>query len=204
MFLTKLDTYSKNEYETNVYNYSYLSPKTKDRVCHFVSEKDLKYGNEIAGSKAYICKKGEEFESHFDQNYDTEMYHIAKISIRHDEDKNKGIMTIIMCDILLAILNREFAWGKNIEVSLTDRSKVIVDGIINTSVSVYSHIFRGYRKGINISEDRLVVDDIYMYYLFPIKTRKDDIKYYQNLRNEKIERFKNRVLSKEKEAKPYL
>lgn len=95
-----------------------------------------------------------------------------------------------MCDILLAILDREFAWGKNIEVSLTDRSSVIIDGIEISSVSVYNHIFRGYRKGIDISEDRIVVEGVDLNYLFPKETRKDDIKYYQNLRNDKIKRFK--------------
>lgn len=188
MFLTKLNSGSDNKFEKNIYDYYYLLSKYKVR--HFISEKDLKNGKEIAQSQASICTKNEEIKSNFNPNFNTEMYKIKKINLIDIENNNKGIMTIIMCDILLSILDREFAWGKNIEVSLTDRSKVLVDEKINISVSVYSRIFRGYRKGIDTSEDRLVVEGVDMYYLFPKDTRKDDIQYYQNLRNEKIERFK--------------
>lgn len=78
MFLTKLDNNSESKFEPNVYDYSYLLSKSKDRVGHFISEKSLKNRNEMAGSKAYICKNREEFKSHFDLKYKTELYHIEK------------------------------------------------------------------------------------------------------------------------------
>lgn len=195
MLLTKLNSDVENIFETNVYDYHYLLSEYK--VGHFLSAKDLKNGKEIAQSKARICKNSEKFKSHFNPNYNTEMYMIEKINLIDIENNNKGIMTIIMCDILLSILDREFAWGKNIEVLLTDRSKVLIDDEINSSVSVYSRIFRGYKKGIDTSEDRLVVEGVDMYYLFPQETRKDDIRYYEELRSEKYETFKNSVIKKQ-------
>lgn len=100
-------------------------------------------------------------------------------------------MTILVCDILLAILDREMAWYNNIEVSLVDISSVIDNkGYADASINVYRRLFRGYTKGVNKVGERLVVEGNNLNYLFLIKTRKDDIQYYQNLRNEKIERFK--------------
>lgn len=196
MFLTKQYTYFKNEPDSasHTYNYDYLLAGISDEVGHFVSKDDLKNDDTIAGSKAYRCTNKKEFKSRFGNKYNTEQFHISNIRITNDKDMHKGVMTIIVCDILLAILDREMAWYNDIEVSLVDLSHVIDNkGYTDASISVYSRIFRGYIKGTNKTDERLVVDENNLNYLFPIKTRRDDISYYQNLRKEKIERFEKMV-----------
>lgn len=190
MFLTKRFSYDNDEPDPHMYNYDYLLHGGDDEIVYFLSNDAMENNTLIAGSKAYRCD-GNEFNPCFKEKYNTEQFHIANILITNDEDNNKGIMTILVCDILLAILDREMAWYNNIEVSLVDNSSVIDNkGYADPSISVYHRLFRGYRKGVDISDDRLVVEGNNLNYLFPIKTRKDDIHYYQKLRNEKIERFK--------------
>lgn len=192
MFLTKRYSYDNDdEPDPQMYKYDYLLHDGHDEICYFLSEDAMENDDSIAGSKAYRSINKEGFKSRFREKYNTEQFHIANILISNNEDNNKGIMSILVCDILLAILDREMAWYNNIEVSLVDLSRVINDkGYTDGSISVYHRIFRGYRKGVDISNDRLVVEGNNLNYLFPIKTRKDDIQYYQNLRYEKIERLK--------------
>lgn len=196
IFLTEYNSYYENRdsiYNINDnYNYSYLLKECE--IIHFAPEiSELS----LIGTKATRCNNKTLDDSHFSNNLKCEFFHINNINLLRDEFKNKGVMTIVMCDILLAILDREMAWFNNIEVSLVDNSKVLIDDNTNTLVSVYSRIFRGYKKGIDTSTDRLVVEGSHMYYLFPVKTRRDDIKYYQELRREKYETFKNSVIKKQ-------
>lgn len=193
-FLTKHYSFNGSECASNTYSYDYLLADISDEIGHFVSKDALDKDIHIAGSQAFRCTNRKEFKSRFGNKYNTEHFHISNIRITNDEDMHKGVMTIIVCDILLAILDRKKAWRNDIEVSLVDQSKVIDDeGCIDTSISVYSRIFRGYIKGTNTTDERLVVDGNELNYLFPIKTRRDDISYYQNLRKEKIERFEKMV-----------
>lgn len=195
-FLTKQYSNNGDKYDPNTYtyNYDYLLNVEQDEVGHFVS-KDAFYNNDhIAGSKVFRCTNEKQVKSRFGNKYNTEHFHISNIRITKDEDMHKGVMTIIVCDILLAILDRKMARYNNIEVSLIDLSNVIDDeGCTDAPISVYSRIFRGYIKGTNTTDERLVVNGNDLNYLFPIKTRRDDISYYQNLRKEKIERFEKMV-----------
>ncbi|MEB8122976.1 hypothetical protein NGH46_12655 [Staphylococcus xylosus] len=195
-FLTKKYSHIGNKFDPNTYNYDYLLNVDQElvEVGHFVSKDALKNDDTIAGSKVFRCTDITKFKSCFGNKYNTEHFHISNIYITNDEDRHKGVMTIIVCDILLAILDREMGWYNNIEVSLVDQSKVIDDkGCTDANISVYNRIFRGYVKGTNTTDERLVVDGNDLNYLFPIKTRRDDISYYQNLRKEKIERFEKMV-----------
>lgn len=195
-FLTKQYSNNGDIYDPNTftYIYDYLLNVEQDEVGHFVSKEAFDNDNSIAGSKVFRCTDKKKFKSCFGNKYNTEHFHISNIYINSDENTHKGVMTIIVCDILLAILDSKMARYNNIEVSLIDLSKVIDDeGCIDTSISVYSRIFRGYIKGTNTTDERLVVNGNDLNYLFPIKTRRDDISYYQNLRKEKIERFEKMV-----------
>lgn len=193
MFFTKIDADISNSYDPNVYVYDYLVTEKRTPINHFIPKEYLKEGTKrkmIARSQAYLCKNNDKYVSQFVNTKIKQLFHIAKLAIADTEYKNKGIITIIMCDIILAILDRELAWGENIEICLKDLSKVIIGDSQSQSTTVYHRIFRGYEKGIDTTNQRLIVKGSFVNYLFPKETRKEDIAYYKNLRSEKIERFK--------------
>lgn len=89
---------------TKFYVYDYLL--NGYGVSYFISKEDWKsHSNSICSSKAYRCEsvKQGQFKSQFSNKNDTEKFHIQNIRIGIDYE-NKGLMTIMICDILLTVL----------------------------------------------------------------------------------------------------
>lgn len=128
----------------------------------------------------------------------TEKFYLEKINVIPTFENN-GIMTIIFCEMMLCLFKREMAYRSNIELKLVnlankDKNKKIVN--------VYHRVLPGYELSKDQNPNpRLALEnlsyikhlDCYyyedIYYLFPLNTRKSDIEYYENLRNEKIKKF---------------
>lgn len=139
-----------------------------------------------------------EFTSRFEDIGKTEKFYLEKINVIHTFENN-GIMTIIFCDMMLSILKREMAYDNNIELKLVniankDRNEQIVN--------VYQRVLPAYVLGeIQPENSRIVLENLKnikhlnlkyysdIYYLFPLKKRKSDIEYYENLREEKINKL---------------
>jgi len=135
------------------------------------------------------------YTSRFEEIGNTEKFYLEKINVIPIFE-NHGIMTIIFCDMMLCIFNREMAYRNNIELKLVnladkDKNKKIIN--------VYQSVLPGYELSeILPKNNRIVLEKLHynkvldcsyyddIYYLFPLNTRKSDIEYYQNLRSKKI------------------
>lgn len=106
-------------------------------------------------------------------------------------------MTIMFCDIMLAVLKREMAYHNNIEMKLINMADILRDDKI---VNVYHRVLPGYElTNVQPENTRIILEKpqnikhlnfkIYedIYYLFPLETRKEDIEYYEILRQTKLE-----------------
>lgn len=137
------------------------------------------------------------FKSRFSNIMHTEKFHFEKFGV-FSEYNGKGIMTIMFCDIILAILKREMAYHNNIEIKLKNNS---VRKFGNKIINVYKTVLPGYRLSIDkpksknmMLERKVEMEDIKyfndIYYLFPLYRRKEDIDYYTALRNSKLKHLK--------------
>lgn len=138
------------------------------------------------------------FISRFKNVGETEKFYLEKINVIHVFENN-GIMTIIFCDMMLSILKREMAYYNNIELKLVNlANKYRNEKIVN----VYQSVLPAYELNDKQPENsRIVLENLKyvkhldlnyysdIYYLFPLKTRKKDIEYYENLREEKIKKL---------------
>ena len=135
------------------------------------------------------------YTSRFENICETETFYLEKINVIPTFENN-GIMTIMFCDMMLAILNREMAYYNNIEIKLVNISDKYKDGKI---VNVYKGVLPSYHLNSkklensrmvleNLKFNRLINSEYYqdIYYLFPLKNRKADIEYYDKLRELKI------------------
>lgn len=133
--------------------------------------------------------------SRFKNIVKTEKFYLEKINVEPKFDNN-GIMTIMFCDMMLCIFEREMAYRNNIELKLVNLADKYRE---NKIVNVYQSVLPGYELSeIKPNQNRIVLEKLHydknlncayyddIYYLFPLNTRKSDIEYYKNLRNEKI------------------
>lgn len=140
-------------------------------------------------------KYANEYKSRFENVDYTEKFYLQKINVI-PKFENKGIMTIIFCDMMLCIFEREMAYRNNIELKLVNTSKKCRDKKI---VNVYQSVLPGYELNEKQSKhSRLVLEKLTyskdlklnyyknIFYLFPLKTREADIHYFKSLRNEKL------------------
>lgn len=108
-------------------------------------------------------------------------------------------MTIMFCDMMLCIFEREMAYRNNIELKLVNLADKYKN---NKIINVYQSVLPGYELSESKpNKDRIILEKLHynkildcayyddIYYLFPLNTRKSDIEYYQNLRNEKISKL---------------
>lgn len=133
------------------------------------------------------------FSSRFDHFDETEKVYIEKLEVAPPFE-NKGIMTIMFCDIMLALLTRSLANENHIEIKFINTSDLIKDGKI---VNVYHSVMPKYELSLaQPSSSRIVLEgrrtkfniDFYqdIYYIFSLQTREEDIAYYTKLRERKI------------------
>ena len=134
------------------------------------------------------------FTSRFN-GLETEKFYLEKINVI-EAFENNGIMTIIFCDMILAILKREMAYYNDIELKLVNLAgKYRNESIVN----VYQSVLPAYElSGTQPENPRIALEKLQynknidlnyysdIYYLFPLKTRKKDIEYYENLRDKKM------------------
>ena len=134
------------------------------------------------------------FKSRFDHFGETEKVCIEKLEVAPPFE-NKGIMTIMFCDIMLALLTRSLVNEKHIEIKFINTSDLIKDGEI---VNVYHSVMPKYELSLaQPSSSRIVLEgrrtkaniDFYqdVYYIFPLETRVEDIAYYTKLRERKMQ-----------------
>lgn len=116
-------------------------------------------------------------------------YSIDKLGV-FSNYTNIGVMTVMLCDILLTILDRELSYKHNFVIYLRD--------ISNTSkkdVNVYQSLFPNYKKRkVKLSDNRIEVkgdsnNDVF--YLFSKDTKTKDIEYYRHLREKKLRKIKH-------------
>lgn len=138
------------------------------------------------------------FISRFEDIGKTEKFYLEKINVIHTF-ANNGIMTIMFCDMILSIFKREMAYYNNIELKLVN----MADKCINEKlVNVYQSVLPEYElSDVESKSSRMVLEKLQyennlglnfysdIYYLFPLDTRKKDIEYYENLREEKIKKL---------------
>ncbi|WP_210137482.1 hypothetical protein [Staphylococcus sp. GDH8C109P] len=134
------------------------------------------------------------FKSRFDHFGETEKVCIEKLEVAPPFE-NKGIMTIMFCDIMLALLTRSLANEHHIEIKFINTSDLIKDGEI---VNVYHSVMPKYELSLaQPDSSRIVLEsrrtkaniDFYqdVYYIFPLETREEDITYYTKLRERKMQ-----------------
>ncbi|MBA1353074.1 hypothetical protein ACQ23P_09040 [Staphylococcus cohnii] len=134
------------------------------------------------------------FKSRFDHFGETEKVCIERLEVAPPFE-NKGIMTIMFCDIMLALLTRSLANENHIEIKFINTSDLIKDGEI---VNVYHSVMPKYKLSLaQPSSSRIVLEgrrtkaniDFYqdVYYIFPLETRAEDIAYYTKLRERKMQ-----------------
>lgn len=138
-----------------------------------------------------IGNDNNQYKSKFDEMSDVEKYSIEKLGVM-DNYSNMGIMTVMFCDIILAMINREFSANYNIVIHLCD--------IANTTeteklVNVYQSVLPNYKKtNTNRNNKRIEVKGNrknQIFYLFSKQTRTEDIKYYKELRVNNIRKINN-------------
>ncbi|WP_436894436.1 hypothetical protein [Staphylococcus gallinarum] len=135
------------------------------------------------------------FISRFNDIEKTEKFYLEKINVIYTFENN-GIMTIMFCDMILSILKREMAYYNNIELKLVNLAgKCRNEKIVN----VYRSVLPEYElSDVESKSSRMILEKLQyvnnlglnfysdIYYLFPLKTRKKDIEYYENLRDKKM------------------
>ncbi|MHD0396534.1 hypothetical protein ACY2DA_01430 [Staphylococcus simulans] len=158
-----------------------------DRTYYYLND-DYDSTGSIANFKIIKLDKLDT-DSKFNALNPVEQYEIAKIAVTNPDNYQKGIMTIMFCDILLTILTREFAYKYNVVISLRDTSSTLNE---EKDVNVYRSVLPGYLGKFEHCEDPRIEtfsDSPDVLYLFSLETRKQDIAYYKELRTEKIRQF---------------
>ncbi|MCT2553874.1 MULTISPECIES: hypothetical protein [Staphylococcus] len=181
--------------------FSFCNRKTTDFYYSSMIDNDVTYYylKDIEKEPNYIScfslQKRSVSSSKFDHIKPIEKYHISEISIV--DHFNQGLMTIMICDILLTIFNREFGYRYNVVISLGDLSYVPDS---RTSVNPYKSVFPNYLgKFIECNDDRVEKhkDSAIFQYFFSIDTREDDINYYEKLKKEKLNKFKTYLINRD-------
>src|SRR5699024_3586519 len=142
-----------------------------------------------------IGKDNNQNKSKFDEMSNVEKYSIEKLGVI-DNYSNMGIMTVMFCDIILAMINREFSANYNIVIHLcdivntTETDKLVID--YQSVITNYKKMNTNrYNKCIEVKGNR----KNQIFYLFSKQTRTEDIKYYKELRVNNIRKI-NKLLKK--------
>lgn len=144
-----------------------------------------------------ISNQDSKYKTKFDKLCNLEKYTIDMVAISNENNKHKGLMTIMICDILLTLFSREYAFKYNIVIHVRDCSKVYENNSKSeehSETNVYKRVFPDYKgKHITSNTDRVEseVASPDFFYVFPLTYRKKDIQYYSNLKNKKL-----KILSK--------
>ncbi|ATH61104.1 hypothetical protein BJG89_12810 [Staphylococcus nepalensis] len=163
------------------------------RAYYYLKDTSLDY---ISTSVITRYEKGDKdaFKSRFAHFGETEKICIEKLEVISSFE-NKGVMTIMFCDIMLALLTRSLANENHIEIKFINTSDLIKNGEI---VNVYHSVLPKYELTLaQPSSSKISLEgrrtksniDFYqdVYYIFPVETREADIRYYTELRDNKIE-----------------
>ena len=109
------------------------------------------------------------FKSRFDHFGETEKVCIEKLEVAPPFE-NKGIMTIMFCDIMLALLTRSLANENHIEIKFINTSDLIKDGEI---VNVYHSVMPKYELSLaQPDSSRIVLES---------RRTKANIDFYQDV-----------------------
>ncbi|MDS3929983.1 hypothetical protein RJC24_11325 [Staphylococcus epidermidis] len=186
-----------------------IYPFTRNCVSYKDGDQDFYYDTMINSDRIYyklknqidnyistaVVKKidndNDQYQSKFDEIDHVEKYSIEKLGVV-DNYSNMGVMTVMFCDIILAIINREFSSKYNIVIHLCDISHTTE---IEKVVNVYQSVLPNYKKMKTNSDNKRIEvkgnrkNEIF--YLFLKQTRKDDIEYYKELRQNKIIKINN-------------
>lgn len=195
--------------------FTIISQNRYEQTESFSPQKLIDYGNAyyylkntsydyISKSVISLCDGivNEEFKSRFKNFGATTKFCIDKLEVSSTFE-NRGIMTIMFCDVMLAILNSDLA-NHHIELKFINTSDLIRDGKI---VNVYHNVMPYYEltttqptntrislEGTRTKSNISFYQDIYK--IFPIETRAEDIAYYSSLRRDKIKKL-NETLTQE-------
>ncbi|HDZ8817154.1 TPA: hypothetical protein RUV49_002644 [Staphylococcus aureus] len=165
----------------------YASMLDADRTYYYLKEqKNLDWH-----CSNFVVEKINIFErkSKFDDRVPNEKYIIGKLGVL--EPLNQGLMTIMVCDILLTIFNREFGYKYNVIINIRDNSRIYDT---QKYINPYKRVFPNYKgKFIDSNDERIEVysNDNDFNYFFPLETREQDIKYYTKLKEEKVNKLRS-------------
>lgn len=188
----------KNKYEeTNVFTYNRLIDYGSSY--YYLKNTSFDY---ISTSVVSRCdgEENEAFKSRFKHFGETEKFCIEKLEVSSTFE-NKGVMTIMFCDVMLAMLTSKVSHQHHIEIKFINTSDLIKDGKI---VNVYHSVLPNYELStVKPDSTRISLEgqrnkssiEFYqdIYNIFPLETRKEDIEYYTNLRDEKIKTFNEKL-----------
>lgn len=188
----------KNKYEeTNAFTYNRLI--NYGSAYYYIKDTSFDYISKSVVSKCDGVDN-EEFKSRFYHYGETEKFCIEELEVTSTFE-NKGVMTIMFCDVMLAMLTRELSHQHHIEVKFINTSDLIKDGKI---VNVYHSVVPNYELSTTKPDSTRIslegqrnkssiefYQDIYN--IFPLETREEDIEYYTNLRAEKIKSFNKKL-----------
>lgn len=201
--------------DNHINPFTILCQNYYERTVTFTPEKLIDYGNAyyyltntsydyIARSVINKCDGivNETYHSRFEQFGSTTKFCIETLEVSPPFE-NRGIMTIMFCDVMLAILNSDLS-NHHIELKFINTSDLIKDGKI---VNVYHNVIPSYEltttyptsprislEGERTKSNIKFYQDIYK--IFPIETRAEDIAYYSSLRNKKLMQLHD-ILTKE-------
>ena len=199
----------------NINPFTIISQNRYERTESFTPQRLIDYDNAYYyltnTSYDYISKAvisqcdgivNEEYESRFKHFGATTKFCIDKLEVSPTFE-NRGIMTIMFCDVMLAILNSDLA-NHHMELKFINTSDLLRDGKI---VNVYHNVLPYYElttthptnsrislEGERTKSNIRFYQDVYK--IFPIATRAEDIAYYSSLKREKIMQLHN-ILTKE-------
>lgn len=186
-FIRNCSSYKNGEYINKDFYYDTMIDC--DRIYYKLNDQTENYVATAVVKK--IGNDNNQYKSKFDEMSNVEKYSIEKLGII-DNYSNMGIMTVMFCDIILTMINREFSAKYNIVIHLCD--------IANTTetekiVNVYQSVLPNYKKkNTNRNNKRIEVKGNrknQIFYLFSKQTRTKDIKYYKELRVNNIRKISN-------------
>ena len=145
-------------------------------------------GNFIATAMVNeIDRNNSMYKTKFDEMDNLQKYSIDKLGV-FSSYTNIGVMTVMLCDILLTILDRKHSYKHNFLIYLRD-----ISNTPEKDVNVYQSVLPNYKKRkVKMSDDCIEVkgdDNNDVFYLFSKNTRTKDIEYYRHLREKKLKKL---------------
>src|SRR5699024_5637397 len=124
----------RNNVSQNVSPFNIMCKNFNEEIKPFTYQRFVDFG------ECYYYLKG----TSFDYIDETEKVYIEKLEVAPPFE-NKGIMTIMFCDIMLALLTRSLANENHIEIKFINTSDLIKDGKI---VNVYHSVMPKYELSL--------------------------------------------------------